>query len=133
MMTRMNASPSVSGTNRKWYSAVTANCSRDRSTSCSVSMGAPGCGMRWGGRGGLEQPIGDAGGIGGHRVAGEEGVENRGDQHELDGDGCGDFLGEAVLQECGKGLFHGRSSLSQGSCQAKGRQTGQICRVNSKA
>src|SRR5882757_3268753 len=29
--------PSVSGTNRKWYSAVAANCSRDRSTSCSVA------------------------------------------------------------------------------------------------
>src|ERR1700751_1233449 len=32
MMTRIHDRPSVSGTNRKWYSAVTANCRRDRST-----------------------------------------------------------------------------------------------------
>src|SRR5574341_944205 len=33
MMARIQDSPSVSGTNRKWYSAVTANCSRETSTS----------------------------------------------------------------------------------------------------
>src|SRR5450631_1881821 len=32
MITSIHTRPSVSGTNRKWYSAVTANCSRDRST-----------------------------------------------------------------------------------------------------
>src|SRR3954453_14936037 len=31
-MKRIHDSPSVSGTNRKWYSAVMANCSRDTST-----------------------------------------------------------------------------------------------------
>src|SRR6266404_5272843 len=32
MITRIMDIPSVSGTNRKWYSAVRANCSRDRFT-----------------------------------------------------------------------------------------------------
>src|SRR5450432_3771249 len=32
MITSIHTRPSVSGTNRKWYSAVTANCSRERST-----------------------------------------------------------------------------------------------------
>jgi len=35
MMTSRNDSPSVSGTNRKWYIAVRANCSRDSSTTPS--------------------------------------------------------------------------------------------------
>src|SRR5512140_255126 len=30
--------PNVSGTKRKWYMAVTANCSRDRSTSDSFTV-----------------------------------------------------------------------------------------------
>src|SRR5262245_1619033 len=34
-----NDSPSVSGTNRKWYKAVAANCRRDRSTTVSLTMG----------------------------------------------------------------------------------------------
>jgi hypothetical protein len=38
MMTSIHTMPSVSGTNRKWYIAVAANCSRDRSTSCSLTM-----------------------------------------------------------------------------------------------
>src|ERR1700685_4319673 len=33
MMTSRKESPRVSGTNRKWYSAVAANCSREMSTS----------------------------------------------------------------------------------------------------
>src|SRR5450755_1170436 len=32
IITSIHTRPSVSGTNRKWYSAVIANCSRDRST-----------------------------------------------------------------------------------------------------
>ncbi len=32
MMATMNDRPRVSGTNRKWYIAVSANCSRDSST-----------------------------------------------------------------------------------------------------
>src|SRR5450755_4031621 len=32
MITSIHTRPSVSGTNRKWYSAVTANCRRERST-----------------------------------------------------------------------------------------------------
>src|SRR5579862_2535234 len=32
MITSNHTRPSVSGTKRKWYSAVTANCKRDRST-----------------------------------------------------------------------------------------------------
>ncbi|MOA40474.1 hypothetical protein D3C78_1623520 [compost metagenome] len=32
MMATMKDRPSVSGTNRKWYIAVRANCSRDSST-----------------------------------------------------------------------------------------------------
>src|SRR5450830_620786 len=35
MMTSIHTMPMVSGTKRKWYRAVAANCSRDRSTSCS--------------------------------------------------------------------------------------------------
>src|ERR1700730_17766858 len=38
MMTRIQDRPSVSGTNRKWYSAVTANCSRDRSTTSAEGI-----------------------------------------------------------------------------------------------
>src|SRR5450631_740337 len=41
MMTSSQDSPSVSGTNRKWYIAVTANCRRETSTSAmSGSMGS---------------------------------------------------------------------------------------------
>src|SRR5512135_69952 len=109
MMTRMNASPSVSGTNRKWYSAVTANCSRDRSTSSSVRMGAPGCGGCVGDVLRIGQPLGDAVGVGAHPVAREKSVENRREQDELDGDGQRNLSGEGVLQEGGHGLSHGRS------------------------
>ena len=38
MMTRIKVIPSVRGTNRKWYIAVAANCSRERSTSASVAI-----------------------------------------------------------------------------------------------
>src|SRR5450432_673250 len=44
-MTRIHESPSVSGTNRKWYIAVAANCSRDtltRSRSGSMRCSFPG-------------------------------------------------------------------------------------------
>src|SRR5213593_4581422 len=53
MMTRIHDKPSVSGTNRKWYSAVTANCSRERSTSSAVGIGFPGR------RGRGHEPLGD--------------------------------------------------------------------------
>jgi hypothetical protein len=39
MMASMKARPSVSGTNRKWYIAVSANCQRDRSTTAWSIMG----------------------------------------------------------------------------------------------
>src|ERR1700687_72223 len=45
-MTRIHDSPSVSGTNRKWYIAVAANCSRDtltRSRSGSTHCSFRGC------------------------------------------------------------------------------------------
>jgi hypothetical protein len=32
MMTKIHAKPKVSGTNKKWYITVIANCSRDNST-----------------------------------------------------------------------------------------------------
>src|SRR3990167_1921964 len=35
MITSSQTMPSVSGTKRKWYMAVAANCRRERSTSCS--------------------------------------------------------------------------------------------------
>ena len=38
MMTSSQTMPSVSGTKRKWYRAVAANCSRERSTNCSLIM-----------------------------------------------------------------------------------------------
>src|SRR5450631_812890 len=38
MITSIHTKPSVSGTNRKWYSAVTANCSRERSTTAGSIM-----------------------------------------------------------------------------------------------
>jgi type II secretory pathway predicted ATPase ExeA len=38
MMTSIHTMPSVSGTKRKWYIAVAANCSRDRSTSCGAFL-----------------------------------------------------------------------------------------------
>src|SRR5437899_5174405 len=45
-MTRIHDSPSVSGTNRKWYIAVAANCNRDtltRSRSGSMHCSFPRC------------------------------------------------------------------------------------------
>src|SRR5450830_67470 len=49
MMTRIQDKPRVSGTNRKWYNAVTANCSRDRLTTSSMgSMGDLGSGSKCG-------------------------------------------------------------------------------------
>src|SRR5450631_134561 len=45
-MTRIHDSPSVNGTNKKWYIAVAANCSRDtltRSRSGSMRCSFPGC------------------------------------------------------------------------------------------
>src|SRR5450830_1005336 len=49
MMTRIQDKPRVSGTNKKWYSAVTANCSRDRLTTSSMgSMGDLGSGSKCG-------------------------------------------------------------------------------------
>src|SRR5574340_1101356 len=112
MITRMNASPSVSGTNRKWYSAVTANCSRDRSTSSSVSMGAPGRVVRLG-VGRVDQAFCNAVGIGAHRAAIEKRIEKRHDQQELDDDGQRDFPGEWVLQERERGLSHGCSLFAR--------------------
>src|SRR3977135_2613613 len=41
MITSIHTSPSVSGTNRKWYSAVIANCNRDRSTTVGSIMAGP--------------------------------------------------------------------------------------------
>src|SRR4249920_168151 len=40
MMTRIHDNPSVSGTNRKWYIAVTANWSRETSTSSRSGIGS---------------------------------------------------------------------------------------------
>ena len=39
MMAIRKDSPSVSGTNRKWYIAVSANCRRDSSTTVMSGMG----------------------------------------------------------------------------------------------
>src|SRR5579863_10253510 len=39
MMARMKESPRVRGTNRKWYSAVNANCRRESNTGSSSLMG----------------------------------------------------------------------------------------------
>ena len=50
MIASMTDRPSVSGTNRKWYSAVSANCRRDRSTT-PRSMAV---GFRWDGKKGRE-------------------------------------------------------------------------------
>src|SRR6266571_4996165 len=48
MITRIQDRPSVSGTNRKWYMAVAANCRRDRLTTSSrgvmVHLGGKGGG-----------------------------------------------------------------------------------------
>jgi hypothetical protein len=38
MIASSSASPKVSGTNRKWYRAVTANWSRESSTTCMSGM-----------------------------------------------------------------------------------------------
>ncbi|MNF17822.1 hypothetical protein D3C80_2215540 [compost metagenome] len=40
MMATRNDRPRVSGTNRKWYIAVRANCRRDSSTTVMSGMGA---------------------------------------------------------------------------------------------
>src|SRR5512141_1169125 len=103
MMTRMNASPSVSGTNRKWYSAVAANCSRDRSTSSSVSMGAPGWGLGLGRWIRIGQAFRYGVGVGVQGMAIEKRVKNRRDHQQLDDDGEGDFPGQGILQEGGHG------------------------------
>src|SRR5579872_6593649 len=42
MIASSTESPSVSGTNRKWYIAVRANCRRDRSTAAESIMGGLG-------------------------------------------------------------------------------------------
>src|SRR5512139_3463988 len=131
MITRMNASPRVSGTNRKWYSAVTANCSRDRSTSSSVSMGAPGGGRWVGGMLRVGQLLGDGGGVGAHRAAVEEGIEDRRDQDELDGDRQRDLSGERMLQEGRHGLSHGLLLIAR-AVPASGRRSDIYCPVISK-
>src|SRR5579863_3354339 len=43
MIASSTESPSVNGTNRKWYIAVRANCRRDRSTTVGSIMDGPGC------------------------------------------------------------------------------------------
>src|SRR5450432_3068638 len=44
MIASIHTRPSVSGTNRKWYSAVIANCRRDRSTVVGSIMAGGGHG-----------------------------------------------------------------------------------------
>jgi len=59
---QQEAHSSVNGTNRKWYSAVTANCRRDSRSGFHSLGGAP-----W--RGGGQQGAGDFHAVGLHRIA----------------------------------------------------------------
>src|ERR1700680_1086198 len=82
MMTRIQDRPSVSGTNRKWYSAVTANCSRDRSTTSAEGIR----GLRE--RGGSEHLLLDAQRIHRHlrrRRRTEKGIPENSENDRLDG------------------------------------------------
>src|SRR5579871_2675053 len=68
MIASNTESPSVSGTNRKWYIAVRANCSRDRSTTVGSIMDGPGYVFA----GGRHQMVGHGGDVRHHAVRGAE-------------------------------------------------------------
>jgi hypothetical protein len=114
MMTSIHTMPMVSGTNRKWYIAVAANCSRDRSTSCSLTMGSPDvvCSFELAG---ATTWAAMAPGSTDLRVA-DEGPPQRGDEDQLEDDDEGDLADEAAVGGVHGGL---RLALSpyQDPCQ----------------
>src|SRR5689334_3712171 len=82
MIASIHDRPSVSGTNRKWYSAVTANCRRERVTT-SASMGR----SLWQVGSGVEHvPAQRFGAAVGTRLGGDEAIEQRQQQGDLGDD-----------------------------------------------
>src|SRR5450759_4079751 len=79
MIASIHARPRVNGTNKKWYSAVSANCSRDRMTTDSSIMRHLG--------GGREQMVFDCGGSQvGMRMRPEADEPDQAQQDQLDHD-----------------------------------------------
>src|SRR5665213_196646 len=90
MIASIHTRPSVSGTNRKWYSAVSANCRRDRVTTVgSIMRGLRG--------GGCEQMSFDRGGRGIRPwLRREKHVPDHHKQRDLDHDDQREFNAETM-------------------------------------
>src|SRR5665647_855398 len=75
--------PNVSGTKRKWYMAVTANCSRDRSTSDSFTVFSS---RRWHLRQAKAGTLRHRGGVDGDALPSNKDKPQGGEEYQLDGE-----------------------------------------------